>query len=263
MDLVRKRLYESYSSTHAGRDSADACALVYRRSIRPHLPADPAGRRVLDIGCGQGELVRLLRGDGFDARGVDISPEQVELARAAGNGNVDRGDFYELLRDSPGSWSAVVATDVLEHLTKEEVLRAFDHVHHALAPGGVFVARVPNAVSPTGGHVMFGDFTHETWFTSRSVAQFAAVAGFASVHAFECPPYVHGVASVARALVWKLVNSLVKLSLAAETGRLRGHITTQNLTFVARRGLPPGGAGPEQPAVAERHRGVSEHVRQP
>jgi 2-polyprenyl-3-methyl-5-hydroxy-6-metoxy-1,4-benzoquinol methylase len=233
MDPVRDRLYEAYASTHSGRSDRAAAALIYRRDIRPHLPAPAAGRRVLDIGCGQGDLVRLLQLDGFDAHGVDASPEQVRIAAAAGCGDIVHGDFFAYLDSAPDRWAAIVATDVLEHLAKDEVVRAFDHVHAALAPGGIFVARVPNAVSPTGGSVMFGDLTHETWFTRRSVAQLAVVSGFARLQVFACPPAVHGVASATRALLWKPISGLVKLALAAETGELRGHITTQNLTFVA------------------------------
>jgi len=229
---TRDRLYESYATTHAGYGDGVAVPLAYRRDIRPRLAP---GARVLDIGCGQGELVALLAADGFDAHGVDISPEQVSLARAAGIDRVAHGDFHSYLDASPGEWDAVVATDVLEHLTRDEVVAAFDDVRRALRRGGVFVARVPNAVSPMGGHTMFGDLTHETWFTRRSVAQLAAVAGFASVAAYPCPPAVHGLASAARAAVWKPVSGLLKLALAAETGQLRGHIITQNLTFVARR----------------------------
>ena len=80
---LRDRLYEAYASQHAGCGSGEATALIYRRDIRPALPAPRAGL-VVDIGCGQGELVRLLLADGYDAEGIDVSPEQVALARAAG-----------------------------------------------------------------------------------------------------------------------------------------------------------------------------------
>ena len=59
----------------------EAAALIYRRDIRPALPP-PAAGPVLDIGCGQGQLVRLMLADGYDATGIDVSPEQV----AAGPG---------------------------------------------------------------------------------------------------------------------------------------------------------------------------------
>jgi 2-polyprenyl-3-methyl-5-hydroxy-6-metoxy-1,4-benzoquinol methylase len=231
-DALRDRLYEAYASQHAGGGSGEATALGYRRDIRPQLPRPGAGP-VLDIGCGQGELVRLLLADGYDAEGADISPEQVAIAHAAGLDQVRLADYRDLLAGRAGSFAAVTAADVLEHLVKPEVLETFDAVAAALGPRGVFIARVPNAVSPFGGHIRYGDFTHESWFTARSVRQLAAAAGFAAVTVRACPPLAHGAVSAARAAAWKLVSGGCKLALAAETGQLGGHIVTQNLTFAA------------------------------
>jgi len=50
-----------------------------------------------------------------------------------------------------------------------------------------------------------------------------------------CPPVAHGLVSAARVAVWKPISGLYKFALAAETGALRGHIVTQNLTLVARK----------------------------
>ncbi len=209
-----------------------AAALVYRRDIRPWLPLPSAGR-VIDIGCGQGELVRLLLADGYDAEGIDISPEQAAIAQAAGLDRVRHGDYKHLLMERANWLTAVTATDLLEHLTKDEVLEIFDRVIEALAPSGVFVARVPNAVSPLGGHIRYGDFTHESSFTARSVRQLAAAAGFSSVAVRPCMPVAHGFMSAARVAAWKPVSALYKFALAAETGKFRGHVVTQNMTFVA------------------------------
>lgn len=232
--LLHDRLYQAYASQHAGQGDGRAAAFVYRRDIRPWLPP-PAKGPVVDIGCGQGELVRLLLADGYDAEGVDVSPEQVSIAHAAGLDRVHEGDFREHLGSHPGELAAVTATDVLEHLAKEEVLDVFDQVAVALLPGGVFVARVPNAVSPFGGHIRYADFTHETWYTQRSVRQLAAAAGFGSVVTRACPPVTHGLVSAARVAAWKAASAFCKAALAAETGVLRGHIVTQNLTFAARK----------------------------
>ncbi len=237
---LRGRLYESYASEHAGQGSADAARIGYRRDIRPLLPPPSTGP-VVDIGCGSGLLLRCLLADGYAAAGIDVSPEQVALAHAAGIGQVRHGDYCELLRERPGELAAVTATDLLEHLTKAEVLAAFDAVAAALRPGGRFIARVPNAVSPFGGHIRYGDFTHETWYTARSVRQLAAAAGFATVTVTECPPPAHGAASAVRAAFWKPVSGMLKFALAVETGAVRGHIVTQNLTFAA---VKPGSGGP-------------------
>jgi len=231
---LRGRLYEAYASQHAGRGDAVAAALNYRRRIRSLLPG-PSSGPVTDIGCGQGQLVNLLLADGYDADGIDISPEQIAIAHAAGIDRVHHGDYRAMLASRQGQLAAVTATDLLEHLTKDEVLATFDLVAGALRPGGVFVARVPNAVSPLGGYVRYGDFTHESSYTGRSVRQLAAAAGFCSVTVQSCPPVAHGVMSAARAAAWIPVSALFTIALAAETGTLRGHVVTQNLAFAARK----------------------------
>lgn len=232
---LRDRLYEAYASQHVGHGADEATGLVYRRDIRPLLPPPEAGP-VIDLGCGRGELVRLLQADGYYAEGIDISPEQTALAHAAGVTQIRQGDFRPILAEHPAHYAAITAIDLLEHLTKPEVMQTFDEVAAALAPGGVFVARVPNAVSPLGGHIRAGDFTHQTSFTARSIRQLAAAAGFESAIACSSPPVAHGLASAVRVIVWQVVSACYRIALAAETGMLRGHIVTQNLTFVARKG---------------------------
>jgi hypothetical protein len=111
---------------------------------------------------------------------------------------------------------------------------------------------VPNAVSPFGGHIRYGDFTHETWFTARSVRQLAAAAGFGRVEVTGCPPPAHGVASAVRATLWKPASGLLKLVLAVETGAVRGHIVTQNLSFAAISPQDEGRRGPAAASAADR-----------
>jgi 2-polyprenyl-3-methyl-5-hydroxy-6-metoxy-1,4-benzoquinol methylase len=234
-ETLRDRLYEEYATQHSGSRFGSAVRLLYDRDIHPALPPMSAGS-VLDIGCGQGELVRLLLADGYDAAGVDVSPEQVAIANAAGLDQVLLGDYYDLLTARSGHLTAVIATDLLEHLTKPEVIRTFDAVLAALVPGGVFIARVPNAVSPFGGNIRYGDFTHESWFTARSVRQLARAAGFDTLEVRSCPPLVHGPMSALRAGIWSFISLVYHAALTVETGQIRGHIVTQNLTFVAAKG---------------------------
>lgn len=229
---VRNRLYEAYATGHAGLSDDRASELAFRRDILPHLPSNRAAD-VVDLGCGQGHLVRLLLAHGYpNSRGIDISPEQVALAHAAGVSQVELGDFRSCFRGA--ALDAVTATDFFEHLTKEEILDAFDHTRAALRAGGVLILRVPNAVSPFGGNYRYGDLTHETSFTARSLHQLGVAAGFSRVEVSECRPNVHGVKSLGRSMAWKGISLGMKLALAAETGVVRGHAVTQNIVAVAR-----------------------------
>ena len=232
----RSHLYKAYASQHGGHGGGKAAALVYRRDIRPLLPP-PAAGPVVDLGCGRGELVRLLQVDGFDAEGIDISPEQAALARAAGVARVRQGDFRAILAGHRAHYAAITATDLLEHLTKPEVLQTFDDAAAALAPGGVFVARVPNAVSPLGGHIRDGDFTHQTSFTARSIRQLAAAAGFDSVLARASPPVAHGLASAVLVMAWLVVSACNRGAIADQTDMARDQVLILNLTFATRKGV--------------------------
>ena len=190
---------------------------------------------IVDLGCGQGQLVQQLIRHGFtNTRGVDVSQQQVALAHKAGVTQVEHGDFRVVFDGS--TLDVVTATDFFEHLTKQEILEALDCVFAALRPQGRLIMRVPNALSPFGGNYRYGDMTHETSFTARSVQQLSAAVGFGSAEFYACPPPVHGVKSLARSLVWKCSAGAMKLTLAAETGRFRGHVVTQNIVCVLRKG---------------------------
>jgi hypothetical protein len=82
---------------------------------------------------------------------------------------------------------AVTATDILEQLTENEVLKAFDQVAKALVARGVFVTRVPHAMSPFGGHLQYGDLTHQSWFRVASIRRLAATSGFSAVTVLSRP----------------------------------------------------------------------------
>src|SRR5664280_2644030 len=90
---MRTRLYDTYSSTHAGVANDVASGKAFRRDILPHLP-DRRDVSVLDLACGQGQLVKELIRHGYtNTRGIEISPEQVELAHSAGVPQVGLGDY--------------------------------------------------------------------------------------------------------------------------------------------------------------------------
>jgi methionine biosynthesis protein MetW len=72
--------------------------------LRPDLAiiadAVPRASRVLDVGCGDGELMAALRDKGVDARGLEIDPDNVTAAIARGQ-SVVQGDANRDLADYP------------------------------------------------------------------------------------------------------------------------------------------------------------------
>jgi SAM-dependent methyltransferase len=99
------------------------------------------GKTVLDLGCRDGAMASAYV-EGNSVTGVDIDRGALERARAKGLEAV-WADLTEPLPFGDGSFDAVVAGEVLEHLPyPEPVLR---EVSRILVPGGLLVGSVPNA----------------------------------------------------------------------------------------------------------------------
>jgi methionine biosynthesis protein MetW len=147
----------------------------------------PAGVRVLDVGCGAGALVRVLRGV-TRAEFLGIEPDAMRAERARSHGlNVRTGYLTRELVNELGLFDIVLLTDVLEHLPDPQSLLLI--VREALRPGGIVIISVPNVAhwsvrlcllrgifqyQPSG--IM--DATHLRWFTADSIKSLLAYSGF-------------------------------------------------------------------------------------
>ncbi len=83
---------------------------------------------VLDVGCGQGQLVRKLNSHGFDASGMDDSRVAVDAANLASPGRFQVGSILALPY-ADGSFDSVISTDCLEHLLEQDVRAALAELH--------------------------------------------------------------------------------------------------------------------------------------
>ncbi len=99
---------------------------------------------VLDIGCGRGEFLELLRGKGVSAKGLDLNPEMVEACRARGL-DVSSADALSALRDLPDeSLGGLIAVQVVEHLEPAYLSQLLQTAHYKLRPGSRIVLETIN-----------------------------------------------------------------------------------------------------------------------
>ena len=123
----------------------------YEEQILPLAARHLAGAdRVLDIGCGEGQVARLaIEGGATQVIGVDASAAQIREARRRGGGPVYVRAAAAALPVRSGWCDAAVACLVLEHLVDLE--GALDEVARVVRPGGRFVIFVNHPLFQTPG----------------------------------------------------------------------------------------------------------------
>jgi 2-polyprenyl-3-methyl-5-hydroxy-6-metoxy-1,4-benzoquinol methylase len=137
-----KDYYDGYWRQPVPAPVADPLAPRRLELLRERLSA-AAGRKVLDAGSGHGDLVAQLGGDGFEAVGLELSPEAIRLARSRNPGSTFLEHSVEDVPwpVEPGTFDAVVSFEVIEHLMHPRALLV--GAHGALRPGGQLALSTP------------------------------------------------------------------------------------------------------------------------
>jgi glycosyltransferase involved in cell wall biosynthesis/2-polyprenyl-3-methyl-5-hydroxy-6-metoxy-1,4-benzoquinol methylase len=173
-EAARGSAYASFEDVFRGSEERVRELLEpYVALLRDHAP-------VLDVGCGRGELLALLREAGVDARGVDVDEGMVERARSGGL-EAELGDGIAFLAARPEqSLGAVTAIHVVEHLPEGELARFYEAAGKALRPGGLLVFETINPHSLSGFKTFWVDPTHRAPIFPEVAHALALIHGFAS-----------------------------------------------------------------------------------
>ncbi len=130
--------YYWFESIHRGDR-----ALVKRR-LQPYLRYFEGCSNVLDIGCGHGEFLELMREKGIGGYGVDIEEDAVQYCSDLELSAV-RADGVEHLRSLPDdTLDGVLLSQVVEHLQPSELITLVGLAYRKMKPGGNIVIETPN-----------------------------------------------------------------------------------------------------------------------
>jgi SAM-dependent methyltransferase len=164
-----------------------------RERQRPYVELLRGHEPVLDVGCGRGELLGLLRDAGIAARGVDANADMVSFARGEGL-DVEHADLLDALSRT-GGLGAVSALQVAEHLPPAALVRFLELAHAALEPGGLLLVETINPSSPAALRHFFADLTHAQPLVAETLQLLVQHAGFhdAEVRWLHEPPRPDGI----------------------------------------------------------------------
>ncbi|MEM9250780.1 MAG: class I SAM-dependent methyltransferase [Planctomycetota bacterium] len=169
---------------------------IYRKARR--LGIDFSGK-ILDFGCGSGDLIAQLRQRGIDARGIEFAP-QAKAAAEARFGQ-DIGACVTEAKDLPtsfedASFDAVFLIEVIEHLLDEDLGPTLGEIRRLLRPGGRVMITTPNR-EPIDCHLThcpdcgctFHPVQHVRAFSPDTMRKLLTEHGLRPIHVLEtCLP---------------------------------------------------------------------------
>ena len=139
-------------------------------------------RRVVDLGCGRGELLALLRELDVPAYGVEVDGDFVAHARANDLEIVQQEAIAHVEELEPGAVDTIVASHVIEHLPPTSFFRLIELASQKLGDDGLLIFETPNPTSVLGGSVNFHrDPTHVHPIHPDTLAFLCEQAGFTKI----------------------------------------------------------------------------------
>ena len=115
-----------------------------RARLESYLALFEGTSDVLDVGCGRGEFLDLLRSRGISARGIDLNHEMAEGCRARGLDVIEADAVGFLTARPDASLGAIFSAQVVEHLQPGYLLRFLELAFLKLRPGGRLVLETLN-----------------------------------------------------------------------------------------------------------------------
>ena len=153
-----------------------------RERVTAYVPLFEGASDVLDVGCGRGEFLELLREKGISARGIDLNDEMAALCRERGL-DATAGDALSYLLAQPdGSLGGLFAAQVVEHLEPDYLMRFLEAAYHKLRPGSKMVLET---INPACWFAFFAsyirDITHVRPLHPDTLQYLVSASGFQKV----------------------------------------------------------------------------------
>lgn len=137
------------------------------------------GDLIVDLGCGRGEWLALLKENGYHAKGVDLNEVMVQTCLGKDTDAVlaDATDF--LRKQESNTLKAVTAYQLIEHLRVRQLTELLVEIHRVLKPGGITILETPNANNVAVGSFSFYlDPTHRRPVHQEYIRFLAKEIGF-------------------------------------------------------------------------------------
>jgi len=168
--------YAAFENRHRGSEEE-----IKKQQSR-FLPYFQLKGRVLDLGCGRGEFLELLREQGIEAVGFDLNEQMVEICLDKGL-DCRKGDILAALADTEdNTLGGIYSAQVIEHLPPPYLKKLIATAFSKIQPGGHIVLETINPASVFAlVQIYFLDLTHQRPIHPQTLKFLLESSGFENI----------------------------------------------------------------------------------
>lgn len=158
-------------------------ASIFAKLVKnvPAMPSYKKNGKILDVGCGAGDMLILLRDLGWETYGIEIDKNAVKTARERGLSRVKLGTYKDIFRFPDNYFDSIRLYHVIEHL--DDPMTCLKLIYKKLKKDGELILGTPNYSSLTSK--IFGKYwynldipRHMFVFSPRNLQELVAKSGF-------------------------------------------------------------------------------------
>ena len=177
-DFDKEELYYSlFESTFYNHEVVLKKQLVYLN----YIPKTNSSKDLhLDIGCGRGELLTLLKQNNYHAMGIDVNSIEIQTLKKQ-NYLAEHSDMIEFLETTNNSFSSISALQVIEHIDYDTLKKFISLAYSKIKKDGVIILETINPHNKVAFNSFYMDETHKRPIPPEMLAFILQYAGFKNI----------------------------------------------------------------------------------
>lgn len=180
IDVELSEYYKAFEDAHRGKLDDIRQKLFQYVPVLENFKID--NKKAIDIGCGRGEWLKLLKENGFQPTGVDMNPVMVEICQKQGLETVNLNALDYLKNQFDAKLGLITGFHIIEHMPFNCLFEIVKESKRVLQDGGMVIFETPNPENVmVGSNTFYDDFSHNNPLTPNAIKFLFEYHGFSEV----------------------------------------------------------------------------------
>lgn len=198
VNMKNKKIFDNYLTLHYSKcektnfANKDEVLELLKKNLSPinhnlkklFISKIDKKAKIIDLGCGYGSFLYFLQSHHYkNVTGVDISTEEIILCKKLFKSyKFYKKDIFDYIETTKDKFDVIYLSHVIEHIEKKQLFHFLKSIKKILNHNGFFIIVVPNSSAYFNSlAIRYGDMTHETGFTDKSLSQILMLSGFKNI----------------------------------------------------------------------------------